>query len=370
MDMVPCYYDGDADYWYQALHEFQPIATAPPAPGHLRRDLDASSHLALTADYCSSSALTNLREDDNYCLPLFAAPPVADDLCYSFVNQLPPMLADETTAGLDDAPLQPFSDIDLEAFGDADEHKAIMPADHHDAVGQNAGVDDARCRHSSTAIIGADCYAAPVENGLDVAAVRPRAEQHRQAATTNSVAALSALAPLALPQPRGRRSCERSAAPAGGKTRLDHIGFDELRRYFYMPIAKAAREMNVGLTVLKKRCRELGVARWPHRKMKSLKSLIHNVQEMGTKEGMSPAAVQRELEALEAYCELMEENPSIELTDRTKKLRQACFKESYKRRRAAAVNVIDHSYNLGYGHPLPAPSTSAGSQGSNDFFAY
>jgi hypothetical protein len=57
-----------------------------------------------------------------------------------------------------------------------------------------------------------------------------------------------------------------------------HIGFDELRRYFYMPITRAAREMNVGLTVHKKRCRELGIARWPHRKIKSLKSLILNVQ--------------------------------------------------------------------------------------------
>jgi hypothetical protein len=45
-----------------------------------------------------------------------------------------------------------------------------------------------------------------------------------------------------------------------------------------MPITRAAREMNVGLTVLKKRYRELGIARWPHRKMKSLKSLILNVQ--------------------------------------------------------------------------------------------
>jgi hypothetical protein len=86
------------------------------------------------------------------------------------------------------------------------------------------------------------------------------------------------LPPPSLPRPHPRRSAgDRQSAPAG-KTRLDHIGFDELRKYFYMPITRAAREMNVGLTVLKKRCRELGVARWPHRKMKSLKSLMANVQ--------------------------------------------------------------------------------------------
>lgn len=59
------------------------------------------------------------------------------------------------------------------------------------------------------------------------------------------------------------------------------------------------------------------------------------MQEMG--KGMPPVAMQRELATLEMYCALMEEDPAIELTERTKKLRQACFKENYKRR-AAAVN--------------------------------
>jgi hypothetical protein len=49
-------------------------------------------------------------------------------------------------------------------------------------------------------------------------------------------------------------------------------------QYFYMPITQAARELNVGLTLLKKKCRELGIPRWPHRKMKSLQTLINNVQ--------------------------------------------------------------------------------------------
>ena len=98
------------------------------------------------------------------------------------------------------------------------------------------------------------------------------------------------------------------------------------------------------------------------------------VQEMGN--GMSPVAVQQELEALETYCALMEENPWIELTDRTKKLRQACFKESYKRRRAAAVSVMemDHIYSFGqqyHHHQLPPPTSSADRHGqSSRFFGY
>jgi len=56
------------------------------------------------------------------------------------------------------------------------------------------------------------------------------------------------------------------------------ITFEDVSKYFYMPITKAARELNIGLTLLKKKCRELGIPRWPHRKMKSLQTLIKNVQ--------------------------------------------------------------------------------------------
>ncbi|CAL9051165.1 unnamed protein product [Musa banksii] len=128
----------------------------------------------------------------------------------------------------------------------------------------------------------------------------------------------------------GRKTSEKRGC--GRASRLNGLGFDEIKNYFYMPITKAAKEMNVGLTVLKKRCRELGIARWPHRKMKSLKSLIRNVQAMG-KGTFEEDGVRKELETLEEHRRLMEENPEIQLTERTKKLRQACFKANYKRRR-------------------------------------
>jgi hypothetical protein len=99
---------------------------------------------------------------------------------------------------------------------------------------------------------------------------------------------------------------------------------------------------------------------------------------MGT--GMNSTAVQQELAALETYCALMEENPAIELTERTKKLRQACFKENYKRRRAATVSMVDHIFNFDEHqyhhhqlHPLPSSSSSSAehSHGSTSrFFGY
>ncbi|VFR01223.1 unnamed protein product [Cuscuta campestris] len=58
------------------------------------------------------------------------------------------------------------------------------------------------------------------------------------------------------------------------------LGRERLSKYFYMPITRAAKELNVGLTLLKKRCRELGIRRWPHRKLISLQTLITNLQEL------------------------------------------------------------------------------------------
>jgi len=73
-------------------------------------------------------------------------------------------------------------------------------------------------------------------------------------------------------------ACRKSeGGPRSGPGRKE-LTFELVSRYFSMPIKQAARELNVGLTVLKKRCRELGIPRWPHRKVKSLQTLIDNVQ--------------------------------------------------------------------------------------------
>lgn len=64
----------------------------------------------------------------------------------------------------------------------------------------------------------------------------------------------------------------------GATERMTEITLHELSHYFHMPITQASKELKVGLTVLKKRCREFGIPRWPHRKMKSLNSLIQNIQ--------------------------------------------------------------------------------------------
>ncbi|XP_004966836.1 protein RKD2 [Setaria italica] len=118
------------------------------------------------------------------------------------------------------------------------------------------------------------------------------------------------------------------------------LTFELVSQYFYMPIMQAARELNVGLTLLKKRCRELGIPRWPHRKMKSLQSLINNVQvlqEAGKATGEEQLRAM--VEMLQQEKQLLEQRPYVQLDEKTKRLRQACFKANYKKRRLLALEA-------------------------------
>ena len=56
------------------------------------------------------------------------------------------------------------------------------------------------------------------------------------------------------------------------------LGLEDLAKYFDLPIVEASKQLKVGLTVLKKKCRQFGIPRWPHRKIKSLDCLIHDLQ--------------------------------------------------------------------------------------------
>ncbi|XVE56922.1 hypothetical protein DITRI_Ditri04bG0049800 [Diplodiscus trichospermus] len=107
-----------------------------------------------------------------------------------------------------------------------------------------------------------------------------------------------------------------------------------ISHYFYMPITQAANHLNIGLTLLKKRCRELGIRRWPHRKLMSLRTLIKNVQELQKEEGEESERKLREaVEVLERERKMLEEMPNLHMEDKTKRLRQACFKANYKKRK-------------------------------------
>ncbi|KAB2067866.1 hypothetical protein ERO13_A09G242400v2 [Gossypium hirsutum] len=120
-----------------------------------------------------------------------------------------------------------------------------------------------------------------------------------------------------------------------------------ISQYFYMPITKAAKELKVGLTLLKKRCRELGIRRWPHRKLRSLQTLTKNLQVLdGEEREGSEGKLTEAMEALRKEREMLEEMPNMELDDRTKRLRQACFKANYKKRKMMMMGVEEEPSRL------------------------
>ncbi|GMP33449.1 hypothetical protein CsSME_00006763 [Camellia sinensis var. sinensis] len=131
-----------------------------------------------------------------------------------------------------------------------------------------------------------------------------------------------------------------------------------ISEYFYMPITQAAKEMNIGLTLLKKKCRELGIRRWPHRKLMSLQTLIKNVQEMDKGETKGAEGRLKEaIDVLEQERKLMEEVPDMQLEDKTKRLRQACFKASYKKRKL--MGAVDPHSSSSSSSSIRASNTNA-----------
>lgn len=99
---------------------------------------------------------------------------------------------------------------------------------------------------------------------------------------------------------------------------------------------EASKNLNVGLTVLKKKCRELGIPRWPHRKIKSLDSLIRDLQaEVEQQQQEDEAAalvVAKRQRMLENEKESIERKPFMEIQMETKKFRQDIFKKRYRAR--------------------------------------
>lgn len=57
------------------------------------------------------------------------------------------------------------------------------------------------------------------------------------------------------------------------------ITFEDLAKYFHLPINQVAKELGICATILKKICRKNGIPRWPHRKIKSIDKRLIYLQE-------------------------------------------------------------------------------------------
>ncbi|KAI3689423.1 hypothetical protein L2E82_47380 [Cichorium intybus] len=106
-----------------------------------------------------------------------------------------------------------------------------------------------------------------------------------------------------------------------------------IAEHFNEPIEKAAKELNIGTTQLKKRCRDLGIEHWPQRQLKSLQTLIDRVEEFGNEFSGAAGLSKDLLPNLKREREAIMEGSQSGLTDGTKKLIQAGHKNEYKKRK-------------------------------------
>ncbi|KAK9867528.1 hypothetical protein WJX84_012299 [Apatococcus fuscideae] len=102
--------------------------------------------------------------------------------------------------------------------------------------------------------------------------------------------------------------------------------------YFDMPMQAAAVEMGVGMSVLKRVCRGLGLARWPFRLRQSLRAVISQTELYMVEDARRPGAQEksRVLQALRDHLDSMESLVSNGLSETVRRYRQSIFKLNYK----------------------------------------
>ncbi|PUZ48460.1 hypothetical protein GQ55_7G246600 [Panicum hallii var. hallii] len=138
--------------------------------------------------------------------------------------------------------------------------------------------------------------------------------------------------------------------PRANRKHIDSITLVEIAQYFHLPIREASKTLKIGVSILKRKCRKYGIPRWPHRKIKSLESLINDLeyvldddsgedaqQELQKIEEEKQAAVIKALtkrkKMLESEKEIIQQKPALDLMTETKQFREDVFKRRYRARR-------------------------------------
>ncbi|KYQ89275.1 RWP-RK domain-containing protein [Tieghemostelium lacteum] len=90
------------------------------------------------------------------------------------------------------------------------------------------------------------------------------------------------------------------------------IGFEQLSKYFHLPINDVAKELGICATMLKKICRRNSIPRWPHRKIKSLNKMIENLESsLQNNPSEAEECIKQEITILKNKKTLIMKNPSI-----------------------------------------------------------
>ena len=65
------------------------------------------------------------------------------------------------------------------------------------------------------------------------------------------------------------------------------IPYEDIEKHFHLPLAEASRALGIGMTCLKRKCRQYNIRSWPYRKVKSIDNLIKNIQTVTSTEESS-----------------------------------------------------------------------------------
>lgn len=102
-----------------------------------------------------------------------------------------------------------------------------------------------------------------------------------------------------------------------------------IRLFVSSTLNDAAKELGMGVTALKKKCRKFGVKRWPYRQIKSLDSLTDHMKEIIRKSDGNYEHFQIVIEHIQFHRNKLLKNPCHKIPGSILKLRQSDFKQKY-----------------------------------------
>mmetsp|Transcript_13587 Transcript_13587/g.26108 ORF Transcript_13587/g.26108 Transcript_13587/m.26108 type:complete len:309 (+) Transcript_13587:1-927(+) len=139
----------------------------------------------------------------------------------------------------------------------------------------------------------------------------------------------------------GKQSVENEVDPQDKKTKRvgQQLTLEDIKPYFQLNIEDAAKALGVGLTMFKRKCRKVGIPRWPKRKLDSVCNLGGNLTSLSSNNDNAHDIEQRgKIQVGWQVCREMHEellyNPGVDFTSYFRTLRQQCFKLKYKSKRA------------------------------------
>ncbi|KAJ9510638.1 hypothetical protein QJQ45_027557, partial [Haematococcus lacustris] len=134
----------------------------------------------------------------------------------------------------------------------------------------------------------------------------------------------------------------------------------ELRRVYHLPREQAAEELHISLAHLKRTCQQLGVVRWPYRKLDSLYQLRSYLE----KQPRPNAALQRaHLRAIELELQRIYNDPNHEIGADLMALRRHCWKQAQRiKNRASCSSLASASASALQSPASPSSQQSSGSR--------